>query len=111
MAWCLATFCDGSFPGPLHNSSLPDSGATCEHDKVLLDDAEALELFVHAANLLASAQIPTNIAAALAVSSVQSASLCRVLGCVGGRFARVAAAPSRGCRALTRKAPTARYDH
>ena len=44
------------------------SGATCEHYKVLLDDAEALELFAHAANLLASAQIPANIAAALAVS-------------------------------------------
>ena len=43
------------------------SGATCEHYKVLLD-AEALELFAHAANLLASAQIPVNIAAALAVS-------------------------------------------
>ena len=34
------------------------SGATCEHYKVLLDDAEALELFAHAANLLASAQNP-----------------------------------------------------
>ncbi|CAE7843489.1 unnamed protein product [Symbiodinium necroappetens] len=44
------------------------SGATCKHYKVLLDDAEALELFAHAANLLASAQIPANIAAALAVS-------------------------------------------
>eukprot|EP00439_Symbiodinium_sp_Y106_P058939 s1993_g8.t1 len=44
------------------------AGATCEHYKVLLDDAEALELFAHAANLLASAQIPANIAAALAVS-------------------------------------------
>ena len=44
------------------------SGATCEHYKVLLDDAEALELFAHAANLLASAQIPASITAALAVS-------------------------------------------
>ena len=44
------------------------SGATCEHYKVLLDDAEAFELFAHAANLLASAQIPANIAAALGVS-------------------------------------------
>ncbi|CAE7916323.1 unnamed protein product [Symbiodinium sp. KB8] len=44
------------------------SVATCEHHKLLLNDAEALELFAHAANLLASAQIPANIAAALAVS-------------------------------------------
>ena len=48
------------------------SGATCEHYyyyyKVLLDDAEALERFAHGANLLASAQIPANIAVALAVS-------------------------------------------
>ena len=31
------------------------SGATCEHYKILLDDAVAVELFAHAANLLAAA--------------------------------------------------------
>ena len=34
------------------------SGATCEHYKLLLDDAEALELFTHAANLLVAARVP-----------------------------------------------------
>ena len=44
------------------------SGATCEHYKLLLDDAEALELFTHAANLLVAAHVPTSVAAALGLS-------------------------------------------
>ena len=44
------------------------SGATCEHYKLLLDDAEALELFVHAANLLAAARVPADVAAAVGLS-------------------------------------------
>ena len=43
------------------------SGTTCEHYKLLLDDAEALELFTHAANLLVAARVPANVAAALAL--------------------------------------------
>ena len=43
-------------------------GATCEHFKLLLDDAEALELFVHAANLLAAARVPADVAAAVGLS-------------------------------------------
>ena len=44
------------------------SGATCEHYKLLLDDAEALELFVHAANLLAAARVPADVAVAVGLS-------------------------------------------
>ena len=44
------------------------SGATCEHYKLLLDDAEALELFTHAANLLIAARVPASVAAALGLS-------------------------------------------
>ena len=44
------------------------SGATCEHYKLLLDDAEALELSVHAANLLAAARVPADVAAAVGLS-------------------------------------------
>ena len=44
------------------------SGATCEHYKLLLDDAEALELFAHAANLLVAAHVPASVAAALGLS-------------------------------------------
>ena len=44
------------------------SGATCEHYKLLLDDAEALELFTHAANLLVAAHVPTSVAVALGLS-------------------------------------------
>ena len=40
------------------------SGATCEHYKLLLDDAEALELFTHAAYLLVAAHVPASVAAA-----------------------------------------------
>ena len=44
------------------------SGATCEHYKLLLDDAEAFELFTRAANLLAAARVPANVAAVLGLS-------------------------------------------
>ena len=37
------------------------SGATMEHYKVVLDDDEALHLFTHAVNLLATATVPDNI--------------------------------------------------
>ena len=40
----------------------------CEHYKLLLDDAVALELFVHAANLLAAAHVPADVAAAVGLS-------------------------------------------
>ena len=70
------------------------SGATCEHYKVLLDDAEALELFAHAANLLASAQIPANIAAALAVSPLQRC-VSLPAGCVGSLLATRSAGSCR----------------
>ena len=43
------------------------SGTTCEHYKLLLDNAGALELFTHAANLLVAARVPANVAAALAL--------------------------------------------
>ena len=51
-----------------HGTAAGLSGATCEHYKLLLDDAEALELFVHAANLLAAARVPADVAAAVGLS-------------------------------------------
>ena len=50
------------------------SGATCEHYKVLLDDAEAVELFAHAANLLAAARVPADVAAAPGLSRLTDSS-------------------------------------
>ena len=44
------------------------SGATCEHYTLLLDDAEELELFTHAANLLVAAHVSASVAAALGLS-------------------------------------------
>eukprot|EP00439_Symbiodinium_sp_Y106_P010376 s2888_g1.t1 len=44
------------------------SGATCDHYKLLLEDAEALELLTHAANLLVAARVPADVAAALGLS-------------------------------------------
>ncbi|CAE7369286.1 XI-F [Symbiodinium sp. CCMP2592] len=44
------------------------SGATCEQYKLLVDDAEALELFTYAANLLVTAHVPADTASGLGLS-------------------------------------------
>ena len=44
------------------------SGARAEHFKLLLSDADGLELLMHAASVLAQARVPPAVAAALALA-------------------------------------------